>query len=355
LLHSGDDDLPFPAAIDARSSHTAPPARHDLACIETRTMRGLEVGPLASPRVRKDEGSVLYVDHENAEGLRQKYAADPDMKDRLAEIVNVDYVVRSGQGIYETVARDVPFDYVIASHLIEHIPDPISWLQDVAKTLRDGGILSLVIPDKRYCFDINRRTTEIADLVDAHLRQLHRPSYRQVYDFISKEISGQVDTSSVWAGTAHYAGVVRSDVEDPDVAALQLCRTIEETDEFVDVHCSVFTPDSFLDLYGTLVRLDLIDFDLAYFAPTEVNTLEFFVSLRRVERSADPRSTRQRQLASLRAVRPPGAADNPPSAETPASPGPMEVSSLERRLIVTKRTIIERLRASVRGLLPHGP
>jgi hypothetical protein len=333
---------------DLSRLRTAMPVRHDFACIDTSTMRGLEVGPLASPRVRKDEGSVFYIDHADVEGLRQKYAADPDMKDRLAEIVNVDYVVGAGQGIYETVARDAPFDYVIASHLIEHIPDPISWLQDVAKTLRVDGILSLVIPDKRYCFDINRRTTEISDLVDAHLRKLRRPSYRQAYDFISKEISGQVDTAAVWAGTADYEGVVRSDVDDPDVAALQLCRTIGESDGFVDVHCSVFTPDSFLDLYGALVRLDLMDFELAYFAPTEVNTLEFFVSLRRVERQPDLPSMQQRQLASLRRIRPPVPPDDPPPGEAPVAPRAMEVSRLERRIITVKRVIMERLRASIR-------
>jgi SAM-dependent methyltransferase len=325
----------------------ATPVRHDLACIDTSSMQGLEVGPLASPRVRKDEGSVRYVDHADVQGLRQKYAADPDMKDRLAEIVDVDYVVRAGHGIHETVAQDAPFDYVIASHLIEHIPDPISWIQDIAKTLRDGGILSLVIPDKRYCFDINRRTTEISDLVDAYLRNLHRPSYRQVYDFISKEISGKVDTAAVWAQTVDYSGVVRSDVEDPDVAALELCRAIDDTDGFVDVHCSVFTPDSFLDLYGALVRLDLMDFELAYFRPTEVNTLEFFVSLRRMERSPDLRSIRQRQLASLSGVRPLSPPDEPLPVEGSTPPIVMEVSGLERRLIILKRLIFERLRTTI--------
>src|SRR6202034_1155040 len=113
-----------------------------------------------------------------------------DMQNRLEEIVDIDFVVRETQGFYEAVAHDAPFDYVIASHVIEHIPDPVTWLADVARVLRIEGILSLVIPDKRYCFDINRRTTDISEVIDAYLRQLRQPSVKQVYDFLSKAING---------------------------------------------------------------------------------------------------------------------------------------------------------------------
>jgi SAM-dependent methyltransferase len=325
-------------------SLAASPVRHDLACLDVTTMRGLEIGPLASPRVLKDQGPVLYADHTDAEGLRRKYAADPTMRRRLSEIVEVDYVLAGDQPLHEAVALDAPFDYVIASHLIEHIPDPVSWLADIASTLRVDGILSLVIPDKRYCFDLNRRTTEISDVVDAHLRQLRRPSFKQVYDFIAKEVTGPVDTAAIWAGTADYSGAVRSDVEDPDVAALQLCRTVATTDAFVDVHCNVFTPASFLELYEKLARLGFIDFEIAYFAPTEPNNLEFFVSLRRLVPTPDRAATLQRQLASIPRLptptTPEGARPDSPAVDTST----MEVSDLERRLIATKRRALDWVR-----------
>src|ERR1700722_3107279 len=141
--------------------------RHELACIDVTAMRGLEIGPLTAPRVRKSEGDVLYVDHMDAEGLRRKYADDPVLQGTLDHIVEIDYVMGDGRGIPEVVGDHAPFDYVVAAHLIEHIPDPITWLMDIAAVLRPGGILSLVVPDKRFTFDINRQTTEIGDLVDA--------------------------------------------------------------------------------------------------------------------------------------------------------------------------------------------
>jgi hypothetical protein len=322
--------------------------RHELACIDIAGMRGLEIGPLATPRVHKYEGQIFYVDHTDTDGLRKKYSNDPDMQHRLEEIVDVDYVVGETQGIYEAVANDAPFDYVIASHLIEHIPDPISWFADVAKVLSIGGILSLVIPDKRYCFDINRRTTEMSDLIDAYLRRLRRPSFRQVYDFLSKEISGEVDTAAVWAGTTDYSDVVRSDVGDPDVAALAFCRTMEDSAEFLDVHCSVFTPDSFLELYEKLARLGLIDFEIAYFAPTELNALEFYASLRRMDQSLGRESMIERQLASLLRCRPEGRVFAHRSVSSVVGPMTLEISAAEFKLITTKRRVLDRLRMVIR-------
>ena len=319
-------------------------ARHELACIDVAKMRGLEIGPLTAPRVHKNEGDVLYVDHTDAAGLRRKYAANPALKGRLDQIVEIDYIMSDTLGIHEVVADRAPFDYVMASHLIEHIPDPVAWLFDIAKVLRPRGILSLIIPDKRVTFDINRLTTEISDLVDAYLRGLRKPSFRQAYDFISLEITEAVDPAKVWAGTADYAGIVRSDVPDPDVAALELCRTIGGSDEYVDVHCSVFTPESFLELFEKLARLGLIEFEIAHFVPTEFNQLEFHVSLRRLDASLDRGSMIERQLASLpRASR---------STEVWASgidrsdstPIFMEISDRERIFITAKRRILERLR-----------
>ncbi len=219
------------------------PTRPELDAINVATMRGLEIGPLASPRVRKDEGPVRYVDHASAAELKEKYATDAGMEGRLDEIVDVDYVLGKSTTISEATAEDAPFDYVIASHVIEHIPDTIGWLDDLTHVLRVGGILSLVIPDKRYCFDINRSPTEISDLVDGNLRQLRQPSFRQAFDFYSKAIGGTVDTAAVWAGTADYSLAVRQDFANPDLAALEACRRMLVSDEFVDVHCHVFTPE----------------------------------------------------------------------------------------------------------------
>jgi SAM-dependent methyltransferase len=319
--------------------------RPERAAIDVAQMRGLEIGPLASPRVRKDEGAVRYVDHASAAELRQKYATNEGMRDRLDDIVDVDYVLGETTTISEAVAADAPFDYVLASHVIEHIPDPIGWMNDLTHVLRPGGIISLVIPDKRYCFDINRSLTELSDLVDANLRHLRQPSYRQAFDFYSKALGGTVDTVAVWAGTADYSLAVREDFADPEAAALEACRHMQTSNEFVDVHCHVFTPDSFLGLIEKLARLDLIDYDVAAFHPTERDTFEFYVSLRLLDVSAGREPLKASQLASANPER----ARSLPRTEQPRGAQPalvrMDVSELEERLLKVKRRSLARVRA----------
>jgi SAM-dependent methyltransferase len=323
-----------------------PAPRHDLAMIDIAHMRGLEIGPLATPRVHKEEGPVRYLDHASAAELREKYATNQGMRDRLDRIVDVDYVIGGDKSISDVVAPDAPFDYVIGSHVIEHIPDPVSWLADVATILSPGGIVSLVVPDKRYCFDINRALTDASDIVDAYLRQLRRPSYRQAYDFFSQAIT--VDTGAVWAGTADYTGVVRTDFPDADVASFDACKRMQTSDEFVDVHCHVFTPDSFLALFEKLARLGLIDYEVAAFVPTPYNTFEFYVSLRLLDASQDRAALLARQLASVaRCGAPAPVADRGRRSDRSAKAF-MEVSQLEGRALVFKRKSLESVRSAIR-------
>jgi len=309
-------------------------------------MRGLEIGPLAAPVVRKSDGPVLYVDHADAAALRRKYASDEGMQGRLDQIVDVDFVLTPGQSLTDAVRSGAPYDYVIASHLIEHIPDLVSWLAEIAGLLAPDGVLSLVIPDKRYSFDINRAPTDISQVVDAYLRRLTRPSYQQIYDFFSRAINGSVDRDAVWAGTAEYSGVVRTDCEDPDVTAFQYSQDALASDEFVDIHCHVFTPGSFLDIYEKLVRLGLVDFEVSRIFGTERNTLEFHVSLRKVAVDEGRTVARQAQLASLAVARRALQAHEE-ITRTPASESAkvqMSVSELEMRLIAAKRAALGTVR-----------
>jgi hypothetical protein len=148
-------------------------------------MRGLELGPLNRPRIRPDAGDVRYVDCFSTEELRNRYSANSSTRDVLDEIVDVHYVVRREQSVSEVAGRDAPFDYVLASHVIEHVANPIGWLQDLQGVLGDGGVLSLVVPDRRFSFDVNRADTRSQDWIDWYLRDLRSPGPGQIFDFFA--------------------------------------------------------------------------------------------------------------------------------------------------------------------------
>src|ERR1700689_768593 len=149
------------------------------AHINVATGRGLEIGPLASPIVPRAMGDVSYVDHVSTEDLIAKYTNDPAVDEH--KIVSTDYVWGSNK-LAEAVGASAAFDYVVASHVLEHVPDLVGWLGEVAQVLRPGGRLSLAMPDRRYTFDVRRRDSDVSEVVEAYLLHLRRPAIRATFD-----------------------------------------------------------------------------------------------------------------------------------------------------------------------------
>lgn len=67
----------------------------------------------------------------------------------------------------------------------------------------------------------------------------------------------------------------------PPSAALDLGKKIQQTGEYHDVHCWVFTPVSFVELMKQLARCGCLPFKCSTFFDTEKFTLEFFVTLKK--------------------------------------------------------------------------
>jgi SAM-dependent methyltransferase len=195
----------------------------------------------------------------------------------------------------QVVGPDQRFDYVIASHVAEHVPDLVGWLREIRKVLKEDGVLSLVIPDRRYTFDYLRQSSTTSQLVDAYLRAIRRPTPGQVFDHFS--LSVQLDLDLAWAGGVRLDQLQR---KFTDEKALVEARRAQESEAYIDVHCWVFTPSSFFSAIADLVRLDLFDYTIAGFFPPTVKTNEFFVTLRAVQRSGGDRDAhRVIQLASI--------------------------------------------------------
>ena len=57
---------------------------------------------------------------------------------------------------------------VFSSHCIEHQPDLVRHLQEVANLLEPDGAYFLLIPNKLYCFDHFIAETSVADVMLAH-------------------------------------------------------------------------------------------------------------------------------------------------------------------------------------------
>ena len=130
--------------------------------------RGLEIGPSYHPLLPKSSGArVETVDHANRVELIEKYRGYGVPPGKIAAIENVDHIWVDGS-LVDVVGERGAFDYILASHVIEHMVDFIGFLQDCEALLREGGALSLVVPDKRFCFDVFQPLTTVGMTVDAH-------------------------------------------------------------------------------------------------------------------------------------------------------------------------------------------
>jgi len=160
-------------------------------------------------------------------------------------IEEVDFVWK-GEPLHESVGKEECYDWVIASHVIEHTSDMITFLRECERLLKPNGILSLIIPDKRYCFDYFNPVTWTGELLDAYEQKRKRPSPGKVFE--------------------HFAGASRRGDHfawgQGDTGALSLMHSIDEarnswemartTTDYMDEHNWRFKPSSFRVIFKRL-------------------------------------------------------------------------------------------------------
>jgi len=262
-----------------------------LANIYPETQSGLEIGPLTKPIITREMGTVRYVDHATTEELRAKCA--PWGTIDISKIVDVDYVWGE-KNLKELTGNECPFDYIIASHVIEHVPDFIGWLKEIRSVLKTGGILSLAIPDKRFTFDYFRQVTKPADILEAYLLQEKKPSLRHIFDYKSEFVHRRGNFS--WKVKGFEKELVHEHTLNQ---AWEIMQNAFKNNEYIDVHCWVFTELSFMELLKALVNLDLFDFKIAHFFRRA--GIEFFVSLEAIDSNLSINERKRIQLDSISA------------------------------------------------------
>jgi SAM-dependent methyltransferase len=63
-------------------------------------------------------------------------------------------------------------DFVIASHVLEHLAEPLGQIEEIHRVLRDGGTLLILLPDRRHTFDLHRPPTSLDHLIAEYRQQV---------------------------------------------------------------------------------------------------------------------------------------------------------------------------------------
>jgi SAM-dependent methyltransferase len=124
---------------------------------------GIEIGAGSQPFPLPHPGTtVLYLDRwlpgEQLE-LFDEVDDEPFTPPDIVCDLNVDQL---------GMLRDESLDFVIASHVLEHVANPIGLLDDIHRVLRCGGVAVVLLPDMQRTFDRNRPPTDLDHLIAEH-------------------------------------------------------------------------------------------------------------------------------------------------------------------------------------------
>ncbi len=91
------------------------------------------------------------------------------------------------------------YDFVLSSHVLEHVANPILALLEWKRLLTDSGTLVLLLPDKKHTFDHRRPLTTMAHLIadfEAAVQEddlTHLPEILALHDFELSPEDGEVE------------------------------------------------------------------------------------------------------------------------------------------------------------------
>jgi SAM-dependent methyltransferase len=209
---------------------------------------------------------VETVDYADADHLREKYRA---IGIDGARIEDVDYVT-GGRSILEAIGAPGRYDYIVASHVVEHVPDLVGFLNDCEQLLKPDGRLALAVPDKRRCFDLFQSVSTTGHALAARGRS--RADAATAFDFVANFARRGGRDSWIrrpWAEPEFVNGLAR---------ARQLYDDLQDSAGYIDIHVWRFVPSSFRLIVSDLHALGEISLRERSFATSGA---EFFVTLSR--------------------------------------------------------------------------
>ena len=245
------------------------------------TKLSLEIGALNNPIFEpKLYPNLKFIDVFSTEQLKQNYKDHPDVD--INTIVNVDYVWK-GQKYIELIP-DVKFEQVFSSHNIEHQPNLIEYLNNISSVLNPGGLVYLVIPDKRYCFDHYIEESNIIDILSADIRQDKKPQISTLFkagfqsthneperhwnnDFDINKLNNLNDVNTINILTEKYNHL----------------KSVYNFNKYsyIDTHVWQFTPKSFIININVLNSMKIIDLNIIYCSDTKHDEFEFYTILQK--------------------------------------------------------------------------
>ena len=142
---------------------SSPPRISRKSFIDLAKGYGVEIGPGPSPQILNCSTiTVKYIEEKPAEEWKALYKDFDQGKGSLWK----NYQVGKASEIQDS---DETLDFVFASHVFEHLHNPLGHLRYWAKKLRVGGLALLVIPQQSGTKDYSQRFTGLKTLMEEEI------------------------------------------------------------------------------------------------------------------------------------------------------------------------------------------
>ena len=217
--------------------------------------RGLEIGPYFLPITDKLVHDVLYVDYCDEAELQRKFRENPKAVGK--DLPSIDAIWAPGRPLADCISHE-PFYYAVASHVFEHVPNPLGWLQEILDVLQPDGVIALVIPDHRRTFDYFRTPTTFSQVIGWSVEKPVRPTPTQVMEFLSETFED--DRTIDFNGEIPPFHELKRHYTDQD--ALGFAQFVQREKYYLDVHCTVWTPESFVDVFSRVIACGQLECEL---------------------------------------------------------------------------------------------
>lgn len=222
---------------------------------------GIEIGAShlpawVDPRVAK----VRYVDRLSADQLDQLFPEHG--RSQGFELVQPDIVCDVALEGLRPIA-DASVDFVIAFHVLEHLPNPLGTLLECYRVLKENGVLLIALPDKRRVwFDKNRQITPLRHLIDDLERDIKTVDEEHLIDFLKG---------------------ARETIPDDDAARARLFEYHRER----SIHVHVWTEHEMCEMFRHVIQSRNAPMELLeLFLPKSIK-FEVLFALRKVNLDAD--------------------------------------------------------------------
>ncbi len=208
--------------------------------------KGLEIGALHEHTILPSRCVVEYADAISKEEAKKLF---PEIDH--SKLVDVKHIINlDEQGL--APFADESYDFVILSHVIEHVANPIHVVKELFRVCKKGGLVLLAAPDKNFTFDKKRDLTSFQHLWDEYKAGVKDITDDHYMDFIKG---------------VHPEVLVRSEDEIKEVL-----KSVKQRRE----HAHVWNSKSFKEFVAEcFIRLH-IDAQLVMENTGDTNGLEYF-------------------------------------------------------------------------------